>query len=1100
MQSMLPCLVLLLCIPASQADGGEHFEQRVAPIFRARCVRCHNDTQRQGELSLQSASAMQAGGQSGEVVEPGDPDLSYLLDLITPEQGQAAMPKGASPLSATEIDAIHRWIDDGAQWPADLVLEQPQWWSLRPVQRPALPQVPAARRGWARNPIDAFITAKHAEHGFEPAAETDRRTWLRRVTFDVIGLPPTSDELESFLNDDAPNAWEKVVDRLLASPAYGERWARHWLDVVRFSESNGFEDDAPRPHAWPYRDFVIRSLNADKPYDLFVRQQLAGDVLAPVTHEGIEATGFLVAGPWDHAAAVAASATERLRAREVMMDEMLGAISQTFLGLTVNCARCHDHKFDPIPQTDYYAMKAVFEGVDQAEGRDRKAVLVLTAEERKVFERHEAELQARLNDQRRELLHVEQQRETLTDDRNLPPLNRAVALWQFAANSQSGKVVVNDAQTANDQKGGQSNLAGKGSLRFDQPVDQPIAALNSDQRLLDTGPGRLLKNEPGGAGYAIIPNLAGSELLPRPQSSLTLFARVRFTQPFNGVDDIFRIGSSPSEHRDTSGLEFIAAGDIASENLQDHDVARARFVTLGKDQQNEQTLVHPHGVKLNHWYDITAVFESLPKAAGGRMTLTLADPNTGRRLGDAATLEVPYDTLAASGVQNLLFFVAPSFRNGSQPGAQMDLAAIWHEALTAPEVATLSATEALPQAENEVARRSRGALRAKLQASASALKQRITQLELQLTKHRSTTRKAFIGVRRQPPSTVLFLRGDIRQPGPTVAPAALSSIRVPPPQLITGGDTSDAQRRRAFARWVTHDEHPLTARVIVNRIWHYHFGRGLVDTPSDFGASGGLPSHPALLDWLATELVSHAWSLKHIHRLIVTSTTYRMRSNTTTSGTGLNNSAVDPASVDADNRLLWRFPLRRLEAETVRDAMLAVSGDLNRQMHGPSVQPFEVTRFNTYFYTLFDRDEPAYNRRTVYRMNVNTGRDPLLDALDCPAPSVMTPVRRETTTPLQALALMNDAFAVRQAQRLAQRVDSAALLLAKPDSNDINSNDINPDDKAGVRARIALAWSQAIGRKPTEGEMAMSARLVATSDLQTLCWTLLNSSEFLFVK
>ena len=1056
-------LALLLPLVATAANADDLFEQQIAPIFKEHCVRCHNDELRRGDFSLQSAAALKAGGESGDVVAIGDPDSSYLLDLITADDGKAEMPQGAGPLSDTDVDAIRRWIADGVSWPTDFIIEQPQWWSLRPLQRPSVPEVPSSHQGWAHNPIDAFIAAKHLKLGFRPAPEADRRVWLRRVTLDLIGLPPTLDELNAFLADDSPTAWEAAVDRLLASPAHGERWARHWLDVVRFSESNGFEDDAPRPHAWPYRDYVIRSLNADKRYDQFVREQLAGDVLEPVTHEGIEATGFLVAGPWDAAAAVAASQLERVRAREVMMDEMIAAISQTFLGLTVNCARCHDHKFDPIPQTDYYAMKAVFEGVDQANGSDRSARLVLSDEERTVYAAREAELQASVAEEKQSLHQISEQIETLSDDTNLPPLNRAVAMWQFGANANA-----NDQQTAMDLKGGQSNLSGKWTFRVDQPVDQPIRALNSDQRIAESGSGTTLRNEAGGAGYGIIPNLTGMELLPRPHTSMTLFARVRFTQEFNGVDDILRIGSSPSEHRDTCGLEFVSDGDHQNS-------ARVRFMTLGRDESAEQTLVHQHVVNTKQWYDITAVFEARADSANGRMKLYLHDPSTGKQIGEACEREVPYDTLEPGGVQNLLLFVAPGFRNGAQPGAQIDLAAVWHQALSPSDVAALSATEPI-ETNHAIAKAKREAMLAELRATASRSQQRTEQLESQLKQLRDSARQAFIGVRRKPPVTVLYERGDIRQPGPVIAPAALSAITDPSPKLAVPDDSSDAARRRAFAKWLTNEHHPLTARVMVNRLWRYHFGRGLVDTPSDFGASGSSPTHPELLERLAAELVENDWSLKHIHRLIVTSATYRMRSGYTTSEVG-----ADPAAMDSDNRYLWHFPLRRLEAEAVRDAMLAVSGELNQQMHGPSVQPFEITRFNTYFYELVDRDAPPYNRRTVYRMNVNTGRDPLLDALDCPAPSVMTPVRRETTTPLQALALMNDSFVLRQAARLAARVDSKIVAS-------------NP------RERIQRAWLIAIGRKPDDLEASVCEKLLATSDFETVCWTLLNSSEFLYVQ
>lgn len=325
------------------------------------------------------------------------------------------------------------------------------------------------------------------------------------------------------------------------------------------------------------------------------------------------------------------------------------------------------------------------------------------------------------------------------------------------------------------------------------------------------------------------------------------------------------------------------------------------------------------------------------------------------------------------------------------------------------------------------------------------------------------------GLRRQPPPTVIFQRGDINLPGDTVTPAGLSAVASVPAEFGLAHTSDEGDRRRKYADWITDPRHPLTPRVIVNRIWHYHFGLGLVATPSDFGYNGAAPSHSELLDWLTTRFLEEGWSLKALHRRILLSATWQQSATFN----------ANFATLDADNRLLWRFAPRRLQAETVRDAMLAVSGELDPKIGGPSFQPFTITRFNTYFYHLIDDDKPEFRRRTIYRMNVNTGRDPLLDALDCPAPSVTTPARRATTTPLQALALMNDAFVLRQADKLASRIRKA---------------DKEP------QPHVEQAWLRTLGRSPTHDELNQAQSLLETADLKTLCWVLLNSSEFLHLR
>ncbi|MFI4876788.1 MAG: DUF1549 domain-containing protein, partial [Blastopirellula sp. JB062] len=347
----------------------DFFQAKIAPIFRSKCVSCHNGESLKGGLSLQSRRQALQGGESGEVVLPGDADSSYLLELVTPHDGRAEMPRGDKPLSGEEIAALRRWIDQGAVWPEDQQLDPPGWWSLQPLRSVKAPTLSASQQAWAKTPIDAFIAAKHAELGLRPARTADRRTLIRRLYFDLIGLPPTPEEIEAFVADPDHDAYRRLVDRLLASPHYGERWARHWLDLVHYGETHGYDKDKPRPNAWPYRDYVIRSLNQDKPYARFVQEQIAGDILYPETADGIEALGFLAAGPWDFIGHVEVpeSKIDGKIARHADRDDMVQNTMMTFNSLTVGCAQCHDHKFDPISQSDYYSLQAVFAALDRVD-------------------------------------------------------------------------------------------------------------------------------------------------------------------------------------------------------------------------------------------------------------------------------------------------------------------------------------------------------------------------------------------------------------------------------------------------------------------------------------------------------------------------------------------------------------------------------------------------------------------------------------------------------------------------------------------------------------------------------------------------------------
>jgi hypothetical protein len=668
------------------------------------------------------------------------------------------------------------------------------WWSLQPVTRPEPPSLApedsaSGRRrpaGWPANAVDKFVLAKLEEHGLEPSLAADRATLIRRVSFDLIGLPPTPEEVDAFVSDASADAYVRLVDRLLDSPHYGERWARHWLDIVRFGESQGFERNKLRPNAWRYRDWVVEALNSDMPYDEFVRLQLAGDVLRPDDPLAVIASGFLVAGPFDQTAYTDGTASMKAAAREEELEGLVGTVGQTFLGLSINCARCHDHKFDPIRQREYFQIAAALGGT---------------------YHNYQSE------------------RESLSP-------------------------------------------AGKAAL--------------------------------------------------------------------------------------------------------------------------------------------------------------------------------------------------------------------------APRIESLN--------------REMAALRERIALSKTARRRR--ELELELSRKESLVRllsggPAHVTAPKEPGVFHVLARGDIRQKGEPVSASGLTCIDGAATEWNLAPDAPEAARRVALARWITDPTNPLFARVIANRVWAYHFGSGLVATPSDFGFGGGRPSHPELLDWLASELIAPeqgpAWSLKHLHRTILLSATYQQASGLASPSSFAGASGFnDPAPLkpearakatehDPENRLLWRRAPQRLEAETVRDAVLAISGELNPAMAGPGYRDFTSrSASQNEIYEVIDASGSEFNRRSIYRTWIRSGTSPFLDVLDCPDPSVATPRRNATTTPLQALTLLNSGFMERNAAAWAGRLARHA-----------------PDD---VREQIRRAHREAFARTVTPEEEAFAARFVAEHGLAQFCLVLFNANEFLYVE
>lgn len=872
----------------------------------------------------------------------------------------------------------------------------PDWWSLQPLRS----NVPAQIDASAGNPIDAFIQARLASAKLKPSEPADRLTLIRRITFDLTGLPPTAAEIDVFVSDESPNAYEKLIDRQLASPTYGERWARHWLDAVRYSESHGFEYDRLRDNAWHYRDYVVASLNADKPYAEFVREQIAGDVVPGAGRDGVIATGMLVSGPYDQAGLSSASAVIRAKAREDELEDMLGAVAQTYLGVTLNCARCHDHKFDPYTARDYYRLKAIFDGVlpgDRSVGSP--AVAGGRGPTPEALNRKLAELRERASkleaDARRQLLA---KRGPAIKNEN--SLAKPFARWTFDTDGRDSIGILHaelkdGAKIAN----GKLIVDGKKAFAATPPLDRDLTAKTLEAWV------ELPTLKQGGGGVIGVQSLGGATF-----------------------DAIVYAEREP--------LRWMAGSN---------GFVRTRTVAGSEETAKPAEVIHV----------------AIAYASDGRITVY----RNGRPYGQSYTPEGSNAPVSYSAKNSQVVFGMRHTGGGNAflQGA-IDEARLYDFALS-PEQVLASFKAGIDRISLEELR---AAMSETDRAAHQAAENEIARVESQLVDLRRTS-LTYAANPKQPGPTHLLKRGDVEKPGELMTPGSPAAVKGLPPVDLPA-DSLEADRRRAFAEWVIHPDNPLTWRVIVNRIWQHHFGDGLVRTPNDFGFNGERPTHPELLDWLAFAFRESGGSMKALHRLILTSETYRQAS-------ALNTRA---AEIDADNRLLWRFAPRRLEAEAVRDAMLSASGKLNREAGGPSFRPFKIETFNSAFYIAFDEDRPDFNRRSVYRMNVTSARDPVLDVLDCPDPSVKTPRRTATTTPLQALTLMNNPFTNRLARSFAERVKREA----------------GEDEEEQVK----LAYRLALGRGPTIAERNRAVAAAKDSGLDVLCWALFNSSEFAYVK
>lgn len=830
------------------------------------------------------------------------------------------------------------------------------WWSLRPLAGVQPPSVKGQPAHWAAQPVDRFIFARLTEKGLNPSPSADRRTLIRRATYDLHGLPPTPDEIEDFLNDTRADAYERLMDRLLASPRYGERWGRHWLDVIRFGESRGFERNQITTTAWPFRDYVIRSFNDDKPFDQFITEHLAGDVVGRDQPEIEIGTAFLVAGPYDDVGNQDAAQAKTIRANTI--DEMITAAGTAFLGLTVNCARCHDHKFDPISAADYHRMQATFAGVQHA---DRPLSTPVERQERADQLKPLQEQQAALNKQVADL--------------------EAAILKRTA-----------EAPTIKE---------------FKLPKVDPY--LTEDR---------------------FPPVLA-------KQIRLVIRSNNRDPRNAGGVRiDEFEVWSADQPDRNVALGKNGTKAEAAARSAQDFMAAYAP------------------GLVNDGIYDAKWI-------ADGAATLTLifARPERIDRITFSSDRQ---KSLPAGHGQNT--FVGEYLIEISMDGSQWTTVA---DSLERPPLNAAFVRERdLQRAILDAERQERDALQ-RLLAQVNAAIRRVPDLPV-----------AWAGRFEQPKeNTYVMLGGDPARRGEDVAPASLTTLsRVTPPYALAA-DAPEADRRLALAKWIVSPDNPLTARVLANRVWHYHFGTGIVDTPSDFGNLGGLPSHPELLDWLARRLHTHGWQLKPLHREIMLSQTYQQASASAIPAA----QHARAADVDADNRLLWSFPSRRLSAEEIRDTMLSVAGVLRADMGGPGFRLFEYLQDNVATYLPLDQHGPETYRRAVYHHNARASRIDLMTDFDSPDCTLAEPARNTTTSPLQALTLLNHSFTVDMAAAMATRLMREA-------------------GTADANAQVRRAFLLAYGRSPVSEESTAAARLIREHGLPAFTRALLNSNELIHVE
>jgi hypothetical protein len=941
-QRAIVWLVLLLPGQLWGAERRPGFEQDVLPILRSRCFECHDGRRHKSDLRLDVREQALRGGKSGKpAVVRGNSARSELVRRITGTADGQAMPPKGERLPAAQVQVLRDWIDAGAPWP-DALAGGTVHWAFRPPVRPGLP--PVKDRGWSRSPIDRFVLARLEKEGLAPSAEADRVTLIRRLSLDLIGLPPTIEEVDAFLADRSEGAYDRLVERLLDSPHYGERWGRHWLDAARYADSDGFEKDKPRPMYF-YRDWVIAALNRDLPYDRFIIEQLAGDLLPGATQDQIVATGYLRNSMLNEEGGVD---PEQFR-MEAMFDRM-DAIGKGILGLTIQCAQCHNHKFDPLTQLDYYRLFAFLNNDHEAN------VAVYTPAE----QMRRAEILREIHAIEYELRHRH------------PDWRARMAAWEEKANRGQPEWIVLRPEVDLDSTGGQkyqpledgSFLAqsyaptkhtGKFTIRTDvKNITAFRLELLTDPNLPCGGPGRSIWGTAALTEFKV--EAAAADAPGKTEKIRFAKATADFNPPEQPLHAIFD---------DKSGKRRVT-GPVG-------------FAIDGKDETAWGTDAGP-GRRNQPRKAVFTAAKPIPNPKGTILTFHLAQDHGGWNSDDNQNHNLGRFRLSLT----------------TQPGAEADpLPARMRELLAVPR-------ERRTPAQGEV-------LFSYWRTTVPEWKEANERIEALWRQHPEGTSQFVLKARERPRETHVLKRGDFLKPAQRVAPGVPAFLHPLPP-----GAPPD---RLTLAKWLVDRRSPTTARALVNRVWQTYFGTGLVATSEDLGTQSETPSHSELLDWLAVEFMERGWSLKKLHRLIVTSSTYRQSSRV----------SPELAARDPYNRLLARGPRFRVEGEAVRDVALDASGLLNEKVGGRSVFPplpgFLVLPPVSYGPKIWPEDKgPERYRRALYTFRYRSVPYPVLQTFDAPNGDFACVRRVRSNTPLQALMTLNEPVFVDCARALALRV------------------------------------------------------------------------------
>ena len=1084
----LSLLLLLACAVAAQAEPpsaeqAEFFEKKVRPLLVAKCFECHSDQNEESELRVDSLAELLSGGTRGPAIVPGKPAESLLVRAIGHGETLQMPPK--KKLSAGEIVDLTKWIKDGAAWPGEnakppavvganskeMVFSEAQksHWAFQPVRDHIVPEVRDS--SWCQSPVDRFLVARLEQANLKPAVPADKRGLLRRTMFDLTGLPPTPEELRAFLADESPDAFARVVDRLLASPRYGEKYGRHWLDLARYADSNGLDENLAYANAFRYRDWVVAAFNKDKPYDRLVQEQLAGDLLPGTEEERIEgtaATGFLCIG------AKMLAEDDPVKMQLDIIDEQVDTLGKVFLGMTLGCARCHDHKFDPLPTRDYYSLAGIFKSTKTMENHSVVAVwqerpladsaaIAGRDEHRKKMDVVRTEIASIVNGATEEILNAERKRageyllaawrksqlsEVLAKAKPLGGLpeeeRKKIAGWQLIEMENFARGNVAKHTTGYGE--GIGVLVNQGQLPNFAEYDVTVETAGTYQLELryaaaGSRPCKILVN-----GMLAIDGAAGKVTGSWNPDTQTWFIE-GFVELAAGQNTIRMERTDAFPHLDKM-LIAPAMGNLAVAAKIENQPLNAELVEqwakhLEKTKNEADSIFAP-------WHAVMAGKEAANSLLGEPLPKT------------------PSELAAAYG---------KAFVSVEEAWQKLKASPEGKDATKLPDEMPEKLRQMLYDKEGPFAppKGIENLFSAELRDSLKKQREELATLEASQPK----LPEAMAVSDAKPENLRVHIRGShltLGEETPRQFPRILAGESQSP-------FTGERSGRLDLAQWMTRAENPLTSRVMVNRLWQWHFGEGLVRSSDNFGLLGDKPTHPELLDYLARRFVDDGWSTKKMHRRLMLSAAYQMRGRLE-----LND------SIDAENRLLSHFPRRRLEAEEIRDALLAVSDSIDCRMGGTQLG-IENRKYVT---STANVDPVVYtgNRRSVYLPVVRSALYDVFQVFDFADPSVASGKRDSTTVAPQALFMMNSQIASAQSRALSELLAQTTL------------------DEA---ARIRLLYERAYSRPPTDSEISRSlaflSRYTSASSLagsspevarsqawQALCRAMLAANEFVYLE